>query len=126
MTNSEIKLLLMCYSRHISVTSYNRESCSQFRPGLVLWLCMKYKHLRRRNQSEILGFFFQIKTKSPCSVTIFSFLYVEDSSCREKIRVPSKQVAFRQQIKLENESTQLVDGKCYFFMLCVDVIFYWK
>ena len=55
--------------------------------------CMKYKHLRKENQSEILTWF-QIKTKSPCTVKILGFLYRKDSSCREKIRVPSKQVAF--------------------------------
>lgn len=69
------------------------ERCLQFRPGLLLWFCMKYKHLRKENQSEILTWF-QIKTKSPCTVKILGFLYRKDSSCREKIRVPSKQVAF--------------------------------
>lgn len=93
MTNSEINLLLVSYSGEISTFSHNRESCSQFRPGLVLWLCKKYKHLREGNQSEILTWF-QIKNKSPCTVKILRFLYCEGSSCREKIRVPSKQVTF--------------------------------
>lgn len=100
LTNSEINLLLVSYSGDISTSSHNRERCSQFRPGLLLWFCMKYKHLRKENQSEILTWF-QIKTKSPCTVKILGFLYRKDSSCREKIRVPSKQVAFGQQINCE-------------------------